>query len=237
MPLLRILHGNAQDAPLLKKVAHMSCSRSMDGLTLLMSSSDGFCSALTFTAGELGQIYSGPIAPHHHSAQQHSTSSSAVSTPVPTPASTHTLPVSRQPSSSILASLSPLAAIRPSSPTRSNSASSIATQSSMAPAHTPSTMNIPGPNVSVLSSSNSGQLGPVSNLPLTTPPQTPMSVTGNTSGSTTHANNGSLGKRDSTFTSESEQEVDEGQGTTAKRRKIAPTSVSSEEEPHGESYG
>ncbi|KAF2454361.1 WD40-repeat-containing domain protein [Lineolata rhizophorae] len=37
---------------------------SNDGLTLLMTSSDGFCSALTFAPGELGTQYHGPVGNH-----------------------------------------------------------------------------------------------------------------------------------------------------------------------------
>ena len=36
--------------------------RSPDGLILLMTSTDGFCSVVAFEPGELGEIYSGPIA-------------------------------------------------------------------------------------------------------------------------------------------------------------------------------
>merc|ERR1712000_744772 len=39
-------------------------SWSNDGLTLLMSSSDGFCSTLSFAPGELGQVYTGQVPTH-----------------------------------------------------------------------------------------------------------------------------------------------------------------------------
>lgn len=39
-----------------------SGNRSNDGLTLLMTSSDGFCSTLAFEPGELGTHYTGPLA-------------------------------------------------------------------------------------------------------------------------------------------------------------------------------
>lgn len=70
---------------------------SNDGLTLIMSSSDGFCSALTFTAGELGQAFTGPTGraamtpanntpvPLNLSGASPSATSSTHSTPLPTP--------------------------------------------------------------------------------------------------------------------------------------------------------
>lgn len=191
----------------------------MDGLTLLMSSSDGFCSALTFAPGELGQVYTGAVPPTHHLAPLQSTSSSTQSTPAPTPTTAHPtpIPITRQSSNTILSTMSPLPIIRPASPTRSNSASSIATQSSLAPTHAhPHTIpNPPAPTPNLPPSQSGTATG---GLPLTTPPQTPMSV--NLSNSSVNAH----GKRDSAIASESEQE--ETQGTAAKRRKIAPKLVS-----------
>lgn len=191
-------------------------SRSMDGLTLLMSSSDGFCSALIFAPGELGQVYTGavPPPPMHHLAPLQSTSSSAQTTPNPTPTTAQPtpIPIPRQSANTILSTLSPLPVIRPASPTRSNSASSIATQSSLAPNHA-HTHPIPNPRAPTPTIPPAQTGTATTSLPLTTPPQTPMSVT-------------VLGKRDSAIVSESEQETDENQGTAAKKRKIAPTLVS-----------
>src|ERR1700728_465568 len=56
--------------------------RSNDGLTLMMTSSDGFCSTLTFMPEELGQVY----IPEPSKPVQ-TTSLSALNTPIPTPTS------------------------------------------------------------------------------------------------------------------------------------------------------
>ncbi|KAH8700882.1 WD40-repeat-containing domain protein [Talaromyces proteolyticus] len=56
---------------------------SSDGLTLVMSSSDGFCSTLSFAPDELGQPYVPPVPTSHHAT--HSASSSSNNTPLPTP--------------------------------------------------------------------------------------------------------------------------------------------------------
>ncbi|KAL1625095.1 Chromatin assembly factor 1 subunit [Neofusicoccum ribis] len=57
---------------------------STDGSTLLMTSSDGFCSCLTFAPGELGQVHPGP-AKSHPSSINTAASTSNQSTPTPTP--------------------------------------------------------------------------------------------------------------------------------------------------------
>ncbi|KAF2815386.1 WD40 repeat-like protein [Mytilinidion resinicola] len=120
-------------------------SWSNDGLTLLMSSSDGFCSALTFAPGELGQVYHGPMpsqAKHHHTPSSINTANAASSnnsTPTPTPTSASiptsvtpgAVPMQKQPSAGFPASPSSFAPARPGSPTRSNSVSSVATISSL----------------------------------------------------------------------------------------------------------
>lgn len=138
---------------------------SSDGLTLLMSSSDGFCSALTFAPGELGTVY------HQQSAAKHTPApisvtkaNSAQSTPQPTPTATpaalNVVPVvpslPRQHSTSNNAPLNPspspyTPAARPASPARSMSASSIGTDASFARApdqNAPPVMNNPTPSMS-----------------------------------------------------------------------------------------
>ncbi len=65
-------------------------------------------------------------------------------------------------------------------------------------------------------------------MPLTTPPQTPLS--GNISTASSVKDAGVLGKRDAGTNSESERE--EG-GETSKRRRIAPTLVSADGKPGG----
>src|SRR3569833_3362622 len=61
--------------------------RSNDGLTLLISSSDGFCSTLSFTAGELGQTVTGDVAALKRPTVPETAVSSSQNTPVPTPTS------------------------------------------------------------------------------------------------------------------------------------------------------
>ncbi|KAF7186291.1 putative WD repeat-containing protein C26H5.03 [Pseudocercospora fuligena] len=136
-------------------------SWSGDGLTLLMTSSDGFCSALTFAPGELGAVYQGPIGaastsrPSPAPISVSKANSSAASTPQPPPTG-NAAPAAAVPRHSstnsgsgiaqptpipphAAASPSPFAAavqreagVRPASPARSMSASSIATEASFA---------------------------------------------------------------------------------------------------------
>lgn len=171
-----------------------------------MSSSDGFCSNLTFNPGELGQIYSGPVPTAHHPSPAIST----VTTAQPSPTTASGPPsFEKQPTPVLAPSASP-ATFPPPSPSRSNSTSSIATQSSQMVTNnpTPTLGNVP----SVAATNPS-----FSNLPWTTPPQTPMSAgvisrPSSVSGSI-------LGKRE---TSESGKEE---QSAVPKRRRIAPTLI------------
>ena len=177
-----------------------------------MSSSDGFCSNLSFGVGELGQVYSGHVPTlHHPSPVPISTSASAAPTPIPTPTAT-SAPMSFEKQPTPASHHSP-APPPPPSPTRSNSISSIATEASQPVISNPTpTMG----SVPSLAAANPS----FSNLPWTTPPQTPMSGIisrpSSVSGSV-------LGKRD---TSESEKE-EPSQGP--KKRRIAPTLVRSED--------
>lgn len=180
-----------------------------------MSSSDGFCSNLAFGPGELGQIYSGPVPTAHHPSPAISTTSSAQPTPTPTPTAASAPQLERQATPLLAPPLSPAPIAQPPSPTRSNSTSSIVTQSSQA--QTPAGMINSNPtptlgNVPSVAAANTS----FSNLPWTTPPQTPMSgvvsAPSSVSGSV-------LGKRD---TSESEMEDHAGK---QKKRRIAPTPV------------
>lgn len=189
-----------------------------------MSSSDGFCSTLSFAPGELGQPYTAPVA---------STASATNNTPVPTP--THaTSPAVVKPSPVSVATgsqpASMNAAPRSSSPARSNSTSSVATISAQQSAGT--VINNPTPtlgSVPLVTAANSAQ---PPTLPLTTPPQTPMSAV---SHSATSSISGSvLGKRDIGAASESEKEetkeqskeTQQQQQQQPKKRRIAPTLVS-----------
>lgn len=193
---------------------------SNDGLTLIMSSSDGFCSTLTFTPGELGSVYPGPHPTHNH---PHPIISTTLPAPFPnanTPLTTPTLaspglskvsPAFPPPAAPSPAPSSTTFQVRPGSPTRSNSQSSIATLASQSQppgnAPTPILSSIPGVSI-----------------PMTTPPQTPMGGGHSFPGHRSAASSISgsvLGKRDQEPASESEKE----DGNQPKRRRIAPTLV------------
>lgn len=227
-----------------------------------MSSSDGFCSALTFAQGELGEKYHGAPAgqtKHHHTPSTINTAtgtSSNHSTPIATPTSssmavsaTTTAPaMSKQPSAGFPASPSSFIPARPSSPTRSNSVSSIATQSSFAPAAGEQTivMNNTTPVISSVPGVAAANSGPVGAMPMWTPPLTPAHGHGGTHSASSSVSgilgvSGIGGRRES----ESEKEDAVGVAATAgakkrdvhsipeaeegregKRRRVAPTLVS-----------
>ena len=174
-----------------------------------MTSTDGFCSVVMFSPGELGDKYTGPIpscgAP---------TPTSTLSTPI-IPTST---PSTGKMVQTTLPPMSPTQSNRrASSPSRSASASSINTMIS-GPS---TTMNNPTPTVGAIP----GVATTVAGVPMTTPPHTPMSSSGSSS---------VLGKRDEAPTpaakSESGSETSTPAGDQAggdkKRRRIAPTLVS-----------
>ncbi|KAF2856519.1 chromatin assembly factor 1 protein [Plenodomus tracheiphilus IPT5] len=233
---------------------------SNDGTTLLMSSTDGFCSSITFAPGELGEKYTGPLTIHNRQ-QQHTpsainTSATQVSnnsTPTPTPttgsmsaAGTATAPaMQRQPSAGFPASPSSFVPARPGSPTRSNSVSSIATASSFAPGAGDSTnMNAPTPSMSSVPSLAAANSGPV---PMWTPPLTPAHGQGSSHSASSSVsglpNIGNIGRRES---ERSESDRDEALGGSRKRdlqsvpeveetrenkkRRIAPTHIAMTDE-------
>ncbi|KAL2823708.1 WD40-repeat-containing domain protein [Aspergillus cavernicola] len=171
---------------------------SNDGLTLIMSSSDGFCSTLSFAPGELGQPCTAPISTSGTSAAP----SSALQTPtnptivVPGP---HSVPPP------------------PPSPARSNSVSSITTQRASQQAEV---VNNPTPtlgSVPLVTATNSAL--PPATLPLTTPPETPLPTVSHSEIS--NAGSTVLGKR-----SESEKEESQGPAQQPKKRRLAPTLIS-----------
>ena len=183
-----------------------------------MSSSDGFCSNLAFNPGELGQAYTGQVPTAAHPSPALSTVSSAQPTPVPTPTAATAPPSFEKQSTPVIAPPASPAPFPPPSPTRSNSTSSIATQSSqMVNNPTPTLGSVP----SVAATNPS-----FSNLPWTTPPQTPMS--GIVSSRPSSVTGSVLGKRD---TSESEKE----ETTAPKKRRIAPTLIRNEDPTSGAS--
>lgn len=186
--------------------------RSSDGLTLVISSSDGFCSTLSFAPGELGEVYKGETGP----SKAHSgvgTSVSSQNTPTPTPTSNFAPPSPypngphhqhRNSASSFTAPSPPAstsaAPQRPSSPTRSNSTSSVATQSGVVSNPPLISGNVPG-----IAATNSAK---VTGVPLTTPPETPKNGASGPAGN----------KRDAS-------DMDKDESKEPKKRRIAPTLV------------
>ncbi|KAI0839120.1 WD40 repeat-like protein [Hypoxylon sp. FL0890] len=187
---------------------------SSDGLTLLICSTDGFCSTLSFLPGELGQEYKGDLVGPKISAALGAAApnSNQPTTPIPTPTSAFAPPSPfpnhqhRNSATSFAAPSPPATASfvsgRPSSPTRSNSTSSIATSVSV--------INNPpliGGSLPSIAATNSGK---VTGMPIATPPETP----GNSS------NTAAGVKREA-----SEAEKDESVASQPKKRRIAPTQV------------
>ncbi|KAI0505819.1 WD40 repeat-like protein [Xylaria bambusicola] len=183
---------------------------SSDGSTLLISSSDGFCSTLSFTPGELGQEYKGELLSGKNSSSMAASTASNQATPIPTPTSVFAPPSPfpnhqhRNSGASFTAPSPPpttsFVGARPPSPTRSNSTSSVATQASV--------MNNPpliGGSVPSITATNSGK---VTGIPIATPPETPGST------------NIAVGAKRNAA-------EDEKEDTSAqpKKRRIAPTPV------------
>ncbi|KAL3465460.1 WD40-repeat-containing domain protein [Aspergillus heterothallicus] len=202
-----LVYDTQQQAPLcvvsnLHFATFTDLAWSNDGLTLVMSSSDGFCSTLSFAPGELGQPYTAPItAPNAPAAQPTSA--------LPTP----TNPTAAAPASS---SIPP----PPASPARSNSVSSVATQRASQQAEV---VNNPTPTlgaVPLVTATHSAQ--PPATLPLTTPPETPISVV---SQSESNAGSTVLGKR-SEFEKEESQDPSAEPVQPPKKRRVAPTLIS-----------
>ena len=194
--------------------------RASDGLTLIMSSSDGFCSNLAFAPGELGERYTGPVPTAHHphpAPLSIAAANSAQPSPIPTPTGSTAPSIPKLPGPGSNSFASPTPNIPASSPTksRSNSVSSVTTQASHAPPTQVVPANSPTPTMGTVPGVTAGNSAPGS-LPLSTPPMTPMS----TASASSSMNGGLLGKRDVGFVSESEQEDKQ-----AKRRRIAPTPV------------
>lgn len=198
--------------------------RSNDGLTLLMSSTDGFCSTLSFSPGELGTVYEGshPTYTNPIVTTTIAAPSSNVGTPIPTPTAPAASPslTKASPSQGPIShpSPAPTFSMRAGSPARSNSQSSIATMASFQ-------TNQPLPNnptptlghVPLATVSNSGPL--VGIPPMSTPPQTPASTHGGYHSASNSISGSVLGKRDG---GASESERDDPK---PKKRRVAPTLI------------
>ncbi|KAH1509019.1 hypothetical protein KXX06_007566 [Aspergillus fumigatus] len=197
-----------------------------DGLTLIMSSSDGFCSTLSFAPGELGQPYTPPAGTAQHPASASTTSANQA--PQPSPANNPSPLKLSQPSLS--SSPAQPAEVPPASPARSNSVCSMTTQSPIQQVTAQQSgdfvVNNPTPtlgSVPLVTAANSAQ-PPI--LPFTTPPQTPMSAVAQSGANS--VSNSVLGKRD---ISESEKEDSKDQSSVPqvqqpKKRRVAPTLIS-----------
>ncbi|KAL6876550.1 WD40 repeat-like protein [Trichoderma novae-zelandiae] len=218
-----LLYDTQQKTPICI-VSNLHCATftdlawSTDGLTLIISSSDGFCSTLTFAPGELGEIYKGEVGAKAVSASQNAstpTPTSNFASPSPFPSGPQHQP--RSSASSLTApsppSTSAAPSHRPSSPARSNSASSVATQPSGVVSNPPL---ISGSVPSITAASS----GRVTGVPLTTPPETPKAVSGAEPGAGAATTAASAGvKREA-------DEAENNDGKEPKKRRIAPTLVS-----------
>lgn len=183
-----------------------------------MSSSDGFCSTLSFAPGELGQPHAGP------------TSVSQTAVNPSTPASSTTLPTSTHVPSPV--KTNPMSAastgpVPPASPARSSSACSVATQSS-AQQNPAGVVNNPTPTLGTVPSVTAAHSAQPATLPLplTTPPQTPVSSTPQASA----ASSSVLGKRGESE-SEGSKDADPSVTQQPKKRRVAPTLISSSTNP------
>lgn len=192
-----------------------------------MSSSDGFCSTLSFAPGELGQIHTGSAASALSALPGNPSTPSSHVTPLPTPthASSPIKPASSQANSGN--SVQSISQAPPASPARSNSACSVATQSSNQQAG--AVVNNPTPTLGSVPSVTATHSAQPSALPLTTPPQTPLPTPGS-QGGTNMLTGTVLGKRDIRTASESEKEESKDPEAAPvqqpKKRRIAPTLVS-----------
>ncbi|KAL1896870.1 Chromatin assembly factor 1 subunit [Sporothrix stenoceras] len=175
-----LLYDTQQQSPICV-VSNLHCATftdlawSSDGLTLLISSSDGFCSTLSFTPGELGTQYTGDLTLLSVQKREERSSTSAQSTPIPTPTSVFAPPSPytgsgsgphhhqhRNSAGSFSAPSPPptasfVSSNRPSSPARSNSTSSIVTQ--------PGTV-VPIPSASTTNTGAGGPGSIINNPPL-----------------------------------------------------------------------
>lgn len=200
-------------------------SRSNDGLTLIMSSSDGFCSALSFAPGELGQPYTGQTGLANTAS---STTPSANATPLPTPTHVPQSPIKASHTSASSSASGPSNHAPPASPARTNSTSSIATQSNQ---QAGAVVNNPTPTLGCVPLVTATHSAQPPALPLTTPPQTPLPTPTQT-GFNTNTTGSVLGKRETRTASESEKEESKGAESTPpqqpKKRRVAPTLVSAD---------
>jgi len=202
---------------------------------LLISSSDGFCSCLTFSPGELGTIWQAPATQTRHTPSQIATNippGVGTSTPSQTPTQANAPSIPRPPSSQgQAAGQSPFVPAHPASPARSMSISSVTTQelhaslsdvnfeARAANNQTPQISNIPS-----LTAANPSAPS-ASGLPMFTPPQTP----GSSMVGTTSSLPAPLPRAPSTGTKREGTDDAVQAPAKEKRRRIQPTLISEHE--------
>lgn len=199
---------------------------------LLISSSDGFCSCLTFNPGELGTTWQAPSHTARHSITQlTSAASPGAGTPSQTPTHSIASAIPRPPSSQSQGpSQSPFTAAQPASPARSMSISSVTTQelhaslgdhiadARAANNQTPQISSIPS-----LTAANPA--GSAAGLPMFTPPQTPgSSMAGAALAPTSHHH--STGSTGHAGVKREGEGVMQPAAPQEKRRRIQPTLIS-----------
>ncbi|GAB7353675.1 hypothetical protein MBLNU459_g4081t1 [Dothideomycetes sp. NU459] len=203
---------------------------SNDGQTLLITSSDGFCSCLTFAPAELGTVYHAPPQAKHIPAALNTAGSPAPSSSGLTPTQSFFPSLARQPSSQgVQPSPSPFTAAQPASPARSMSTSSVMTRGDHDLDHNldfSQSNNDLAPQLSSVPSLTAGT-PTAGGIPMYTPPQTPgytaaIAVTPAHNPTATAA---APPKR------ESEVPAEEERGRPEKRRRIAPTLVNENNDP------
>lgn len=202
---------------------------SNDGLTLIMSSSDGFASSLSFAPDELGKKYSGALNTRvpQPAALTLGGSASVVSTPGQTPTApnvpSNAMP---RPAATFFApSPSPMAGGRPASPQRSNSQTSIATESSFAqqaptPGHS-GVVNNPTPVFGKLPNVAAAQPSSISGGPPLTSPTPPMTPLPSGTGDVPTGSAGSF----AVPTGKREASGDPSDSKEPKKRRVAPTLI------------
>ncbi|KAL5611626.1 hypothetical protein BROUX41_000791 [Berkeleyomyces rouxiae] len=177
--------------------------RSVDGSTLLITSSDGFCSTLSFASGELGHVYTGEIGK--------AATTTAVAPAPPSPFHAQRGPVAP---ASLPAPLSPNApsfALRGASP-----AHSVASTASSVAATTGKPL-IAGAVPSLTASSTGKAPGGV----ITTPPETPHT----SSSSAMAAASASIPTAPSSGVKREAGVEERAEAGQSKKRRIAPTLV------------
>ncbi|EFW99313.1 chromatin assembly factor 1 subunit [Grosmannia clavigera kw1407] len=254
-----LLYDTQQQTPLCV-VSNLHCATftditwSSDGLTLLVSSSDGFCSTLSFTPGELGQQHMGETALVREWSRQaatgafgdmtvHRNSASSFTAPSP-PATASFASFGGSSNSSANGGNSNTAAstvtMRPSSPARSNSASSVLTQASLAALNNPPLVVGSMPSLAATAAGGTGKTSSALAAAVAaaaTPPETPRnrasSVTSSVAGSVTAAATASSlsvpvttgTKREAGAEGEKEDVSVVTGEPEPKKRRIAPTPV------------